>query len=134
MNTLDQVKEFHRKFVTQPDDVIQKCRVTLLKEELKELEDAIVSRDRVEILDALTDLQYVLDGTYIAFGLDDLKEPAFKEVHASNMSKLGADGKPVYREDGKVLKGPNYRPPNLYQFFVQYENLNGPIHVSGSRG
>lgn len=118
MTTIEMVKEFHEAFVTQPDEVIQKCRLTLLKEELKELEDAIAAKDNVEILDALTDLQYVLDGTYIVFGLADLKDAAFNEVHASNMSKLGADGKPIYREDGKVLKGENYRPPNLYQFFV----------------
>lgn len=118
MTTLDQVKEFHKRFVTQPEEVIQACRIALLKEELQELEDAIASKDNVEILDALTDLQYVLDGTYIVFGLADLKDAAFREVHASNMSKLGADGKPIYREDGKVLKGPNYRPPNLNQFFV----------------
>lgn len=116
--TIEQVREFHHAFVTQPDEVIQNCCVTLLREELQELEDAIAASDNVAILDALTDLQYVLDGTYIAFGLDRLKEPAFAEVHKSNMSKLGADGKPIYREDGKVLKGPLYQPPNLEQFFV----------------
>lgn len=118
MTTIEQVREFHRAFVTQPDEVIQKCRLALLKEELKELEDAMTAGDRLGILDALTDLQYVLDGTYIVFSMDHLKDEAFAEVHRSNMSKLGPDGKPIYREDGKVLKGPNYRPPNLEQFFV----------------
>ena len=117
-STIEQVREFHRTFVTQPDEVIQKCRLDLLKEELKELEDAVAAGNRVEILDALTDLQYVLDGTYIVFGLCHLKDEAFAEVHKSNMSKLGSDGKPIYREDGKVLKGPNYQPPNLRRFLT----------------
>jgi NTP pyrophosphatase (non-canonical NTP hydrolase) len=119
MNTLEMVIEFHRKFVEEPGlpiDKIQGCRVSLLQEELRELAEAVYAKDRIEILDALTDLQYVLDGAYIAFGFDHVKQAAFEEVHRSNMSKLGADGKPIFREDGKVLKGPNYSPPNLAQF------------------
>lgn len=117
ISTIKLVQEFHRTFVTQPDEVIQKCRLALLKEELAELEQAIANNDRLEILDALTDLQYVLDGTYIVFGMAHMKDAAFAEVHRSNMSKLGEDGNPIYREDGKVLKGPRYSPPNLERFF-----------------
>jgi predicted HAD superfamily Cof-like phosphohydrolase len=83
---------------------------------LDELTEALKAKDPVGALDALTDLQYVLDGTYLSLGLASLKGKAFDEVHRSNMSKLGADGKPIYREDGKVLKGPDYSPPDLGQF------------------
>lgn len=118
-STIEQVREFHQKFVVEPGinpAKIAACRITLLQEELDELSDAIEQGDVLETLDALTDLQYVLDGTYIIFGLDELKDKAFEEVHRSNMSKLGGDGKPILREDGKILKGPNYFKPNLTQF------------------
>lgn len=119
INTVAKVREFHRKFVDEPGIPIEKIksiRPILLREELRELDDAIAANDQVEILDALTDLQYVLDGTYIAFGFDRVKYRAFAEVHRSNMSKLDADGKPVIRDDGKILKGPNFSPPNLLPF------------------
>ncbi len=75
------------------------------------------NNDIVETLDALIDLQYVLDGAFLSFGLHDVKEIAFAEVHRSNMSKLGEDGKPIRREsDGKVMKGPNYFVPDMSQF------------------
>ena len=89
-------------------------------EELDELKEALEQGDVVETLDALTDLQYVLDGAYLSFGLQDQKMAAFTEVHRSNMSKLGEDGKPIRREsDGKVLKGPDYFKPDLVQFIKQ---------------
>jgi predicted HAD superfamily Cof-like phosphohydrolase len=119
LNTLALVKEFHRKFVEEagvPIEKVRAVRPVLLAEELNELCAAIAANDRVEILDALTDLQYVLDGTYIAFGLDGVKDVAFVEVHASNMSKVGEDGRPIIRADGKILKGPNFEPPRLAQF------------------
>ena len=85
--------------------------------ELDELKEALDAGDTVEVLDALTDLQYVLDGAYLSFGLQHVKQAAFDEVHRSNMSKLGADGKPIRRpEDGKVLKGPDYFKPDMAQF------------------
>lgn len=114
--TIEMVQEFHD--VYRADDIPQlgKLRLKLLKEELQELEDAILNNNKIEILDALTDLQYVLDGTYIAFELKEVKQAAFEEVHASNMSKIGIDGKPIYREDGKILKGPYYFKPNLAKF------------------
>jgi predicted HAD superfamily Cof-like phosphohydrolase len=85
----------------------------LLNEEFKELEEALEEQDVVKVLDALLDIQYVLDGALLAWGLYKLKHRGFAEVHRSNMSKAGEDGKPIYREDGKILKGPNYTPPDL---------------------
>lgn len=114
------VKEFHKAF-EQPifdkpnltDDKLNWLRLDLLEEETDELRVALENRDVVAVLDALTDLQYVLDGAYVSLGLHRWKDAAMREVHRSNMSKLGADGKPVKRADGKVLKGPGYSPPNL---------------------
>lgn len=122
--TLDQVKEFHETYglpvKTAPDISDAKTnalRINLLAEELEELQEALDAGDIVEVLDALTDLQYVLDGAYLSFGLHDVKEAAFAEVQRSNMSKLGADGKPIVRpEDGKILKGPGFFEPDLSQF------------------
>jgi predicted HAD superfamily Cof-like phosphohydrolase len=119
--TLDQVKEFHEAYGLPVLDAPAidhaqtiKLRINLLQEELDELKAALEQGDIVETLDALTDLQYVLDGAYLSFGLHTVKTAAFDEVHRSNMSKLGADGKPIRRpEDGKVMKGPNYSPPDL---------------------
>ena len=92
-----------------PDDNIIDLRLDLINEEYKELRDAVEDDDIIEVADALTDMLYVVYGMGHAFGINlDL---AFNNVHASNMSKMGEDGKPIYREDGKVLKGPNYFPP-----------------------
>ncbi len=95
------------------DDELNGLRVDLIKEEAEELEKALSERDPVAVLDALTDLQYVLDGAYLSLGFHQLKAEALCEVHRSNMSKLDEHGKPIYRADGKVLKGPNYTPPDL---------------------
>jgi predicted HAD superfamily Cof-like phosphohydrolase len=122
--TLEQVQEFHETYGLPveatpkiDDEKTNALRINLLAEELDELKEALEAGDIVEVLDALTDLQYVLDGAYLSFGLHDVKIAAFDEVHRSNMSKLGADGKPIRRpEDGKVLKGPNYFEPDLSQF------------------
>lgn len=123
-STLDMVQEFHETYglpVKSHPDISDKktnaLRINLLAEELDELKEALDCGDIVETLDALIDLQYVLDGAFLSFGLQDKKQSAFAEVHASNMSKLGEDGKPIRREsDGKVLKGPNYFKPDLVQF------------------
>lgn len=89
-------------------------RLQLIQEELHELAQSFAEVDIVESLDALTDLQYVIDGTYCALGMDSkLKEAAFNEVHRSNMSKLGEDGKPILNDAGRVQKGPNYFKPDL---------------------
>lgn len=94
-----------------PDIEIQALRYDLIKEELQELWEAQCQNDLIGVADALTDLLYVVYGAGHAYGIN--LDTCFNEVHASNMSKLGADGKPIYREDGKVLKGPNFFEPNL---------------------
>ena len=86
-------------------------RFELIAEEVQELSTAIDNDDIVEIADALTDILYVVYGAGHAYGID--LDDCFSEVHRSNMSKLGEDGKPIYRTDGKVLKGPDYFPPDL---------------------
>ena len=94
-----------------PDAETVNLRIELIAEELEELWDACEKKDIVEIADALTDILYVTYGAGHAFGID--LDKCFKEVQRSNMSKLGKDGKPIYRDDGKVMKGPNYSEPNL---------------------
>jgi predicted HAD superfamily Cof-like phosphohydrolase len=84
-----------------------------MKEENEEYLEAAAAGDLVEIADALGDMLYILCGTIITHGFQDKITAVFNEIQRSNMSKLGADGKPIYREDGKVLKGPNYFKPNL---------------------
>lgn len=94
-----------------PDAETVNLRIELIAEELEELWDACEKKDLVEIADALTDILYVTYGAGHAFGIN--LDSCFREVQRSNMSKLGEDGKPIYREDGKVMKGPNYSEPNL---------------------
>ena len=96
---------------TFPSKKVQKMRVKLIREELKELIEAINENDIVEVADALTDILYVTYGAGHAFGID--LDACFAEVQRSNMTKLGEDGKPIYRQDGKIIKGPNYSEPNL---------------------
>ena len=97
-----------------PNDKITALRYDLIKEELDELKEAIDKKDIKEVADALTDILYVTYGAGHAFGIN--LDKCFEEVQNSNMRKLGRDGKPIYNEKGKVLKGPNYTPPNLKQF------------------
>ncbi len=94
-----------------PDLDTVALRYELIKEELQELFVAMAEKDMVEVADALTDILYVTYGAGHAFGID--LDACFREVQRSNMSKLGADGKPIYREDGKILKGPDYSEPDL---------------------
>lgn len=123
-STLEKVQEFHETYglpvldeANISDERTNALRINLLAEELDELKEALAEGDLVETLDALIDLQYVLDGAFLSFGLQSVKETAFDEVHRSNMSKLGADGKPIVRpEDGKILKGPDYFKPDMSQF------------------
>ena len=114
--TYDHVLEFHQatgasisKWPADEDEKVLRHR--LIQEELDELYAALADGDLVEVADALADLDYVVNGAAIAFGIN--LPVVTKEVHRSNMTKLGEDGKPVLREDGKVLKGPNYEPPNI---------------------
>ena len=97
-----------------PDENITKLRLKLIKEELEELEQALNDKNLLEVADALTDILYVTYGAGHSFGIN--LDACFEEVQRSNMSKLDEDGKPIYNEYGKVMKGPNFSKPNLKQF------------------
>ena len=99
-----------------PNEKIIKLRYDLIKEELEELKEALEQKDIIEIADALTDILYVTYGAGHAFGIN--LDKCFNEVQESNMSKLGEDQKPIYNENGKVMKGPNYFKPNLNKFLT----------------
>ena len=121
MSNFEDVKTFMKTFgqVVRskpqiPDEKTMQLRFELIKEELKELEDAMKEKNLEEIADALTDILYVTYGAGFAYGID--LDKCFKEVQRANMSKLGKDGKPIYNEKGKVMKGPNYSEPNLKRF------------------
>ena len=121
MSNFKSVKKFMETFGQEikdkanfPDEKIQNLRVSLIEEELLELKDAIKNKDIKEVADALTDILYVTYGAGHSFGID--LDKCFDEVQRSNMSKLGEDGKPIYNENGKVLKGPNYFKPDLTKF------------------
>ena len=95
-------------------DKINKLRIDLIQEELNELKDAMNNKDLLEVADALTDILYVTYGAGHAFGID--LDKCFNEVQNSNMSKLDSNGKPIYNESGKVMKGPNYFKPDISKF------------------
>ena len=97
-----------------PDPSVAKLRLELIREEVAELQAAVEGMDMLAIADGLTDILYVVYGAGHAFGID--LDECFHEVHSSNMTKLGPGGRPLYREDGKVMKGPHYREPNLEPF------------------
>jgi predicted HAD superfamily Cof-like phosphohydrolase len=101
---------------TMPDFNLAALRLDLIEEEVQELRDGLGKKSMLEIADALTDILYVVYGAGHAFGLD--LDDCFHEVHRSNMTKLGEDGRPMYRDDGKVMKGPNYEEPDLTQFVL----------------
>ena len=115
------VHEFHTAFklgmnskpVAHIGEDRNMLRFNLMKEENEEYLEAAQNNDLVEVADALGDMLYILCGTIIEHGMQDKIEEVFNEIQRSNMSKLGEDGKPIYREDGKVLKGPNYFKPNI---------------------
>ena len=111
------MKTFGQEVKNQPafsSEKINNLRYDLIKEELAELKDAMEKKDLLEVADALTDILYVTYGAGHAFGID--LDKCFEEVQNSNMSKLGENGKPIYNESGKVMKGPNYFKPNLSKF------------------
>jgi len=118
---INSVKEFHTSFKLGYSENIKGdlgesknlLRYNLMKEENEEYLEAAQNNDIVEIADALGDMLYILCGTIIEHGLQHKIEAVFDEIQRSNMSKLGEDGQPIYREDGKVLKGPNYFKPNF---------------------
>jgi predicted HAD superfamily Cof-like phosphohydrolase len=121
IDKINKVKEFHEAFGIQnneaPTTQLSKeeiqLRFDLIKEENEEYLEAANNGDIVEIADALGDQLYILFGTMLKHGLQYKIEEVFDEIQRSNMSKLGADGKPIYREDGKVMKGPNYFKPDI---------------------
>ena len=111
------MKTFGQEIKNKPSfstEKINQLRISLIQEELDELKEAIINNDLLEVADALTDLLYVTYGAGHAFGID--LDKCFNEVQNSNMSKLGEDGKPIYNELGKVMKGPNYFKPDLSKF------------------
>ena len=111
------MKTFGQEVKNKPSfstDKINKLRLDLIKEELSELSDAMNNKDLLEVADALTDILYVTYGAGHAFGID--LDKCFDEVQNSNMSKLDENGKPIYNEQGKVMKGPNYFKPDLSKF------------------
>ena len=121
MTNFNKVKTFMKTFgqevKTKPSfssDKINTLRYDLIKEELEELKIAMENKDLLEVADALTDILYVTYGAGHAFGID--LDKCFEEVQNSNMSKLGEDGKPIYNDSGKVMKGPKYFKPNLTKF------------------
>jgi len=121
MSNFEDVKTFMETFGQMvrtkpqfPDEKTMQLRCDLIKEELNELEHAMMTKNLKEVADALTDILYVTYGAGYAYGID--LDKCFKEVQRANMSKLGEDGKPIYNEKGKVMKGPNYLEPNLKQF------------------
>ena len=113
------MKTFGQEVKTKPSfstDKINKLRLDLIKEELNELTEAMNNKDLLEVADALTDILYVTYGAGHAFGIN--LDKCFEEVQNSNMSKLDENGKPIYNEHGKVMKGPNYFKPNLKKIFL----------------
>ena len=118
---LEAVAEFHQAFglgirntsTADLGESTHRLRFNLMKEENEEYWEAVQNNDLTEIADALCDMLYILCGTILEHGLQHKIEAVFEEIQRSNMSKLGADGKPVYREDGKVMKGPNYFKPDV---------------------
>ena len=113
MDTYGQEVKSNAEF---PNERIVELRLNLIKEELEELKVAVGQRDLLEVADALTDILYVTYGAGHAFGIN--LDKCFDEVQKSNMSKLGENGKPIYSENGKVMKGPQYFKPNLKQFLT----------------
>ena len=120
-NKIAAVHEFHSAFglgiknspTANLDSKKNLLRYELMREENDEYLEAANNGDLIEVADALGDMLYILCGTIIEHGMQDKIEAVFNEIQRSNMSKLGADGKPIYREDGKVLKGPDYFKPNI---------------------
>ncbi len=118
---INHVKKFHESFgikneespKTEIGEQVIDLRFELLREENDEYLEAAKNNDLVEVADALGDMLYILCGTILSHGMQHKIAEVFEEIQRSNMSKLGADGNPIYREDGKVMKGPNYFKPNI---------------------
>ncbi|MCM4160742.1 hypothetical protein FHG64_04870 [Antarcticibacterium flavum] len=130
-NKLAAVQEFHKAFglgvngnpIADLGEAKNRLRYELMKEENEEYLEAAMNNDLTEVADALGDMLYILCGTILEHGMQYKIEEVFNEIQRSNMSKLGLDGKPVLREDGKVLKGPNYFSPQLKRLFDPEQDL-----------
>lgn len=126
-NKIKAVQQFHESFnlginhspVAHLGEQKNKLRFNLMAEENEEYLEAANNNDLVEVADALGDMLYILCGTILEHGMQYKIEEVFDEIQRSNMSKLGSDGKPIYREDGKVLKGPSYFKPNIREILAQ---------------
>ena len=123
------VEEFHEIYklgnsknpIGKLENEKEKLRFELMKEENEEYLEAAEKGNVIEIADALGDMLYILWGTIIEHGMQNVIEEVFEEIHKSNLSKLDENGKPIYREDGKVIKGPNYFPPNIEKIMKKYK-------------
>ena len=123
------VEEFHEIYklrnsknpIGKLENEKEKLRFELMKEENEEYLEAAEKGNVIEIADALGDMLYILCGTIIEHGMQNVIEEVFEEIHKSNLSKLDENGKPIYREDGKVIKGPNYFPPNIEKIMKKYK-------------
>jgi predicted HAD superfamily Cof-like phosphohydrolase len=126
-NKISAVASFHEAFglgqnespTVDITEAIMMLRFNLMDEENKEYLEAMQNKDIVEVADALGDMLYILCGTIITHGMQHIIDDVFEEIQRSNMSKLGADGKPIYRTDGKVLKGPNYFTPDISKILAK---------------
>jgi len=130
MTNFERVRKFMETFGQEikekaqfPNEKITSLRHDLIKEELDELKEAMNNNDIKEVADALTDILYVTYGAGHAFGIN--LDKCFEEVQNSNMSKLGSDGKPIYNDKGKVMKGPNYFKPDLNKFIIWKKTIIG---------
>ena len=128
MSNFEKVKKFMKTFGQEvkqkaefPNDKITTLRYDLIKEELEELRIAMERKDIKEVADALTDILYVTYGAGHSFGIN--LDKCFEEVQSSNMSKLGEDGRPIYNDKGKVMKGPNYFKPDLNKFVAWWKTI-----------
>ena len=123
------VEEFHKIYklgnskepIGKLENNKEKLRFDLMKEENEEYLEAAAKGDIVEVADALGDMLYILCGTIIEHGMQDLIDEVFEEIHRSNLSKLDENGNPIYREDGKVIKGPNYFKPNIKKIIENFK-------------
>ncbi len=123
------VEEFHKIYklgnskepIGKLENNKEKLRFDLMKEENEEYLEAAVKGDIVEVADALGDMLYILCGTIIEHGMQDLIDEVFEEIHRSNLSKLDENGNPIYREDGKVIKGPNYFKPDIKKIIENFK-------------
>src|ERR1044072_1368686 len=132
MDHIEEIKGIFNR--SKRDNSRSFLRIKLIFEEFTELAEAISTHNMIEILDALCDLMYVVYGTAPEFGLGPVLKEAFREVHRSNMSKLNGDGKPIVRNDGKVLKGPNFTPPDLAGILLRYSTTEYTTKYKSTMG